>query len=100
MLGGQAEPGPSEVLEFGAARHAMPRSVRSVPVEDERPRRAPGLEGRDYGRPRIMRGPEMAESLVRRDQPQRGSDGAIDADPEPVPGEARVPADFEAGVGA
>ena len=38
MLGGQAEPGSSEVFERDAARYRTAGSVRAVPVEDERAR--------------------------------------------------------------
>jgi len=70
VLGGKAEPGSGEVLEGDAARHLAARSVRAVPVQDERSRRSAGLDGRDHRRPRIVRGGEPAEDLVRWDQPQ------------------------------
>src|SRR3989304_4022417 len=64
VLGGQPEPGSGEVLEGDTARHLAARSVRAVPVQDERSQRSAGLDGCDHRRPRIMRGGEPAQHLV------------------------------------
>ena len=70
VLGGQPEPGSGEVLKGHTARYRAARSVCAMPIQDERSRRSASLDGCDHRRPRIMRGGEAAEDLVRWDQPQ------------------------------